>query len=214
MNEHLANPEPVSHEAVQHLLPWLLSGTLDNADRALIAPHLESCPQCQAELAWQRTLSATLSDTDTDAALDPDRAFAALLPRLGAQEAPVRVLERWRGALAANSAWLRWAALGQLAMIAILGALLVRPASHGGDYRALGAAPVARGDAVIVFKPDTSEREMRRILQASGARVIDGPTVTDAYVLALPPGGAAAALARLGAENAVTLARPLGAEEP
>ena len=32
---------------------------------------------------------------------------------------------------------------------------------------------------------------MRRILQASGARVVDGPTVTDAYVLALPAAQAA-----------------------
>jgi cysteine synthase len=64
-----------------------------------------------------------------------------------------------------------------------------------------------------VFKPDTTEREMRRILQASGARVVDGPTVTDAYVLALPAAQAPAALARLRAEPAVTLAQALGTED-
>ena len=64
---------------------------------------------------------------------------------------------------------------------------------------------------MVVFRPDTPEREMRRILQASGARVVDGPTATDAYLLAVPAAQAAPALARLRAERAVTLAQPLAA---
>jgi hypothetical protein len=197
------------HESVQRLLPWMLSGTLDSDDLELIQPHLASCQECQAELDWQREIIAAAPAPDP--ALDPERAFAALLPRLGPQEARVGVLERWREALAANSAWLRWTALAQLATIGVLAAMLARPAPDPG-YRALGAAPHAGGDAVIMFKPDTTESEMRRILQASGARVVDGPTVTDAYVLALPPGQAAGALARQRAEQAVSLARPLGVE--
>ncbi|MES2017486.1 MAG: hypothetical protein V4484_13415 [Pseudomonadota bacterium] len=150
-------------------------------------------------------------DQDELAGCNPDRAFAALLPRLGPQETRSGVLARWRGALAANSAWLRWTALAQLLTIGVLAAMLSRTEPH--SYRALGATAKANGDAVVMFKPDTSERDMRRILQASGARIIDGPTVTDAYILALPDGTAKAAMARLDAESAVTLARPLAAQE-
>lgn len=211
MKNHVAKPQPVTHETAQELLPRLLAGTLDSAELAKIQSHLQTCPQCQAELEWQRKLRAAAPAPD--AAFDADRALAKLLPRLGPQESRIGVLERWREAVAANSAWLRWTALAQLAAIGAMAVMLARLDSNPGDYRALGAAPRATGDAVVMFKPETTEKEMRRILQASGARVVDGPTVTDAYVLALPAAQAPAALARLRAERAVTLAQALGAEE-
>ena len=205
MNSHLA--KPATHEAAQLLLPWLLAGTLDGAELAIVQHHLQGCAQCQADLAWQRKLRAAAPAPD--AAFDADRALAQLLPRLGPQSSRLGVLDRWRKAAAANSAWLKWTATVQLAAIGVLSVLL---AGHdGADYRAMGAAPRADANAVVMFRPDTSEREMRRIQQASGARVVDGPTVTDAYVLALPASQASAALARMRAERAVTLAQPLAA---
>jgi hypothetical protein len=211
MNRHVIHPDQVTHQSVQHLLPWLLAGTLDSADIALIEPHLQTCARCRADLDWQRQVRAAAPPPD--AGFDADRALAQLLPRLGPQAPRSGLLDRWRQAVAANSAWLRWTAVAQLAAIGALSIMLIRPASNSGDYRALGAAASAqRGNVVLMFKPDTTEREMRRILQASAARVIDGPTVTGAYVLALPAAQASpAALARLRAESAVTLAQPLAA---
>jgi hypothetical protein len=210
MNSQVTNPDQVTHQKVQHLLPWLLAGTLDSAEQALAQAHMQACAQCQADLDWQRKLRAAAPLPDT--AFDPDRAFAQLLPRLGPQAPRVGVLDRWRRAAAANSAWLRWTAVAQLAAIGALSLMLARQWPAAGDYRAMGAAPQTQGTVVVVFKPDTTEREMRRILQAGGARVVDGPTVTDAYVLALPASQAGAALTRLRAEPAVTFAQPLTAE--
>lgn len=198
---------PATHQHAQPLLPWLLAGTLDDADLAAIERHVAGCAECQADLAWQRQLRA--ASAPPDSGCDADRAFASLLPRLGAQAPGVGVLARWRDAAAANNAWLRWGAGAQLVAIAALALLLARPSIESG-YRALGTAPHA-GSVVVTFRPDTPEREIRRILQANGARVIDGPTVTDAYVLALPAAPSDSALARLRAESAVTLAEPLTA---
>jgi hypothetical protein len=214
MNSHLAQTAPATHQAVQQMLPWLLAGTLDSAELAMVELHLQSCAQCQADLAWQRKLRVAAA-LPPDDAFDADRAFAQLLPRLGPQASSSRVgvLDRWRKAAAANGAWLKWTAAFQLAAIGVLSLMLVRP-GHDADYRAMGAAARADGNAVVMFRPDTTEREMRRILQASGARVVDGPTVTDAYVLALPASQLPAALARMRAERAVTLAQPLAAKAP
>ena len=210
MNSHVANPDPVTHEKAQRLLPWLLAGTLDSVELAQVQAHLLTCAQCRADLDWQRKLRAAAPLPDS--AFDAGRAFAQLLPRLGPQAPRFGVLARWRRATAANSAWLRWTAVAQLAAIGVLSLMLARPSTEPGDYRAMGAAPQSQGNLVVVFRPDTTEREMRRILQASGARVVDGPTVTDAYVLALPASQAGAALTHLRAEPAVTLAQPLAAE--
>lgn len=202
---YLANADP--HQAVQQLLPWLLAGTLEGAERTLVERHLQGCAQCAADLAWQRRLRAAAAAPD--AAFDADRALAQLLPRLGPQASPVGRLARWRRAAAANGAWLKWTVAAQLAAIGVLSLQLA--GQRDADYRALGGMPRADGNAVVMFRPETTERDMRRILQASGARVVDGPTVTDAYVIALPPARAHAALARMRAERAVTLAQPLAA---
>ena len=205
MNSHAATPDPRIHQAVQQMLPWLLAGTLDPAELAIAEPHLRECAECRADLAWQRKLRAATRAADD--AFDADRAFAQLLPRLGPQAPRFGVPARWRRAAAANGAWLRWTAVAELAAIGVLSLMLARPAP---GYRALGAPGALDGNAVVVFRPDTTEREMRRILTAAGARVVDGPTAMDAYVLALPATQPGATLLQLRAEPAVTLAQPLG----
>ena len=95
----------------------------------------------------------------------------------------------------------------------MLGLAVARPgADDEGRYRTLSsraAAQGTQGNLVVSFDPATPERELRRILQASGARVVDGPTASDAYVLAVAPAQAAPVLRRLRAESAVTLAERL-----
>jgi hypothetical protein len=213
MNTPADQAAPLSHQTAQQLLPWLLAGTLDGAELARVQRHVHACAQCQVELEWQRKLLAA-AQAPRDCAFDADRAYAKLLPRLGPQapRAGSGILGRWRSATAANSPWLRWTALAQLAVIGVLGVMLARPGRDADDFRALGSAAQSQGQLVVVFKPATTEREMRRILQTNGARVIDGPTVTEAYILALPASQANAALGRMRAEPAVTLVQPLSAE--
>jgi hypothetical protein len=94
-------------------------------------------------------------------------------------------------------------------VIAGLAALLLRPAADPADYHVLGSGVAAGGNLVVVFQPNTSERDLRRILQAQNARVVDGPTVTDAYLISVPAAGRAQALQALRAESAVKLVEPL-----
>ncbi|WP_371865087.1 zf-HC2 domain-containing protein [Duganella aquatilis] len=115
----------------------------------------------------------------------------------------------WRAAAANQPSWLRWAVAAQWVAIVGLGALLLRPDAEPAAYRTLGAGAAAMGNLVVVFQPSTSEHELRRILQAQNARVVDGPTVTDAYLLNVPAASRAQALQALRAESAVKLVEPL-----
>jgi hypothetical protein len=104
----------------------------------------------------------------------------------------------------------------QFCAIAVLAVLLARLAAQpdsAHDYHVLGAAG-SNGAArvVVTFRPDTPERELRRIVRASGARIVGGPTVTDAWLVGAD-GRLAPVLARLRAEPAVTLAEPLSTDE-
>lgn len=218
MNTGSRMADDAAHRATQDCLPWLLNGTLGDAERDAAQSHLRNCAACRADLGALRRLREAAHPADPEC--DPDRAFAQLQVRLDAAGPATQgqggAAWSWLAATrrAANDArWLRRAALAQAGVIVLLAALLSAvlgwPGQADGAWRALGAAPQAEQQAVVVFRPDTPERELRRVVRASGARIVGGPTVTDAYVLAAPAGQAAAALARLRAEPAVLLAEPL-----
>jgi hypothetical protein len=106
---------------------------------------------------------------------------------------------------------MQWALAAQLLLIAGLGAQLVR--QHD-DYRLLGGAAAGPANLVVVFRPETSERQLRTILHDSGARVVGGPTVTNAWLLEVPPAGLGRAVTHLRGEAAVELAEPLAPDGP
>jgi hypothetical protein len=220
------------HNEAQDALPWLANGTLCGTELDRVQAHVETCAQCRADLAVLRTVHAAGPGPDLD--WDPERALGRLLPQLDAplpaqdaadvpavQAPPAQpapgLLQRWRTRLAANDrTWLRAAVAAQFCAIAVLAVLLGRLAAQpdsAHDYHVLGAAG-ANGAArvVVTFRPDTPERELRRIVRASGARIVGGPTVTDAWLVGAD-GRLAPVLARLRAEPAVTLAEPLSTDE-
>ena len=209
------------HVEAQDALPWLANGTLAGAELERVQAHVAFCAACRADLALLRTAQAAGPGPDLD--WDPERALARLQPQLDApQDMPspepprAGLLQRWRTRLAANDGtWLRAAVAAQFCGIAVLAALLARPAdrSNAPDaYHALGAAGAHDAARLVVtFRPDTPEAELRRIVRAGGAHVVGGPTVTDAWLLGVD-GDAAPVLARLRAEPAVTLAEPLTAD--
>jgi hypothetical protein len=168
------------------------------------------CARCRQEVEWLRGLHSALQAGEKSA--QGGSAFRKLRRRL---EARRRRPGRISGSLLA-APWTHWVIGAQLALIAGLGTVTYQStfqdADHDGRYRTLaapGVATVAPGAIVVVFDPGTSEAELRRVLRAAGARVVDGPTATNAYVLDVPPRDQARALQTLRAERAVTLAEEL-----
>lgn len=214
------------HRAAQEALPWMANATLDAGEEERLRAHLRDCACCRDELALLQAVRAAGPGPGSGPApgCDPDRAWARMQQRLDqpqsaadpVPDAPTSMpgmLARWRARIAANDrSWLRGALALQCCLIAVLAALLVRP-DRGRDadmgYRGLGASAPVQAGILVVFRPDTPERELRRIVRASGAHLAGGPTAADAWLL--DGGDTAAVLARLRAEPAVELAEPLGA---
>lgn len=231
-NDRSAHAAAAHHEA-QQALPWLANASLAGAELERVQMHLRGCALCRADLAQLHTLRAT--EPDLLPGLDVDAALARLLPQLDATEPlqtkPLPVQRDWRSRVAANErSWLRAALVMQCAAIAVLAVLVWRPggaqdnvadpvaeraadptADHAGSYHVLGASagPGSQSSLIVVFKPETPEREVRRIVRASGAHISGGPTATGAWLLGTDL-SAGQATTRLRAESAVTLAEPLG----
>jgi anti-sigma factor RsiW len=207
------------HGAVQALLPWYANGTLEPAERAEVEAHLGACARCRADLEFQRLVRTT---PVAPAAGDVERGWLALRARLASEPAPspaarpaatgrARAPLRWPMRHSSLPRWLMPALALQAAFVVMLAAAwLVVPRPD--DYRTLGAAaPPPAANALVVFRPDATEAEIRRALRAADARVVGGPTVTDAYLLRVPALDAAT-LGRLRAEPAVARLESLEGE--
>jgi anti-sigma factor RsiW len=218
--------DSAEHQATQQLLPWWVNGSLDAAGHARVEAHLAECPRCQADAAWQARLRAAPEGaTPRDGVVERD--WAALRRRLpvdqvdgnhgradnsardpGVAPPPRRAAPGWQR----TARWLPLALGIQAALVLALvfGLPLMQGAPEA--YRALGAAPGATGaNALVVFDAGASEAQVRSALRASGARLLGGPTVTDAYLLQL---SGPEALQRLRAQPGVARVESLDAGAP
>lgn len=188
------------HHAVQELLPWFAMDALAGDDVQLVQRHLLSCRRCQADAASQRRLSASLAPDGAEA----DLSYRKLLGRI---EAPAK-----KGSSPMRRtpvSWERWTLAGLAVSLALL---LLAPSSLTPRYHGLGSAGGTQGNIVLRFQPDTSEQELRQILRRSGARLVDGPTAANAYVLSVARSEQERALVALRREHAVSMAQPLDVE--
>lgn len=210
---------PDAHRELQELLPWHASGALDAADALRVEQHLAGCAQCRDEMAFEQRLLALAGAEPSPADADAIEQGLARVRRRIDDEAATRQPPPRRDAATGMhmrpGTWWRWLVAAQFAAIVGLSAALLWTAPRSADYRAL-AGPAAVPDAanaqlVVRFRPDATEREMRAALAAASARLVNGPTATDAYLLAVPAGKLPDAVAYLRAHPAVTLAESLEA---
>lgn len=207
------------HRQAERLLPWLVNGTLDDDERAMVEGHVDACADCQQQLAqWQVVQSACAVPTAT--APDPGPSFMRLRTRLQMPRArhPGSRWSTMRSAWTAAPAWMRGAVAAPCALLlALAGAWFV--GGQPAPYRTLGdvAAPApASKDArlVVVFEPGASQARTQRLLRASDARIVDGPNDVGAYVLAVPAARVARVRDALRAAPGVTLVESLDPAPP
>jgi len=196
------------HEQAQQLLPWYVNGTLEPDDRAMVEAHLADCAECRADLAAEQVLARDVAALP----LDVEHAWSMLSERIDAEGPPRRLAEPVP--FLRRKVAMGWALGGPLAAAAAVAfAVMVvpgAPSPAGETYRALGSAPTAQpGNALVMFRPDARDVDLRSALTKAGARVVDGPTATGAYVVRIAPAGRAQALDRLRATPQVALAEPI-----
>lgn len=199
------------HDQAQRLLPWYANGTLDPDEAASVEAHLADCAECQADLRMERALGRE----DVATPLDVDRGWAALREQMTRTPAirPATAMEPpARRAFFRRPIAIGWAMAAQAAMLV----LFVGIGRYGTEptpppiYKALGTPrTTATGNIVVLFRPDTVERDLRQALVTSGARLVGGPTASDAYILQVADAGRVAALSSLRANSHVMVAEPI-----
>jgi hypothetical protein len=204
--------DPAAHKVVDVLLPWFVNGTLEGDELAFVQQHLGECLRCQREVEWLREFhAACVAAAEVPGSSDGVRHLRRQLDAPRKRHGMLgRLRVHWRRALP----WSQWVIVAQLAGIVVLGALVVAGDDGAARYRTLGAGSTAptTGTHVVVFEPTATESELRRILRAAGATIVNGPTQANAYVLDLPKGRQDQAVRALKAERLVVLIESLGPE--
>jgi hypothetical protein len=200
------------HEEAWDLLPWFVNRTLDEGELQSVEEHLEGCGICREEVRFLRGFAEALQD-EGDLAVGADAGLERVRGRLGAAGAGGRGAasgRRWLSGLRRAPAPLRWALAAQLVVILGLAGLVAGPLLEGpggapadpaaslrsaepapaGPFRTLTEAPeaTAAGDAAllrVVFAERTREREIRGALISVGGRIVDGPSPTGVYTVAV-----------------------------
>lgn len=200
------------HSAADVLLPFYVNGTLRGEELAFVREHVEGCEQCRREVDWLHTVYAACAssplfkETTDGVSASP----ALVVPHNSVDRRRLGIRTGWRAA----QPWTRWLIAAQLAAIVVLATLLASPDSRqAASYRTLGSAnPVSetRDTVVVRFDAAITAAELRRIVLGVDARIVDGPSATDVFVLALPAEQIDQALAALRAEPAVRVAERLG----
>ena len=187
------------HHDVQSLLPWFVTGTLEVPQADRVEAHLAHCARCQADLAWQRRFRDAPVEIvpvrDVEAGWTALRRQLAPGPEAGAASAapPPR-----------GRPWVPSFALGiPLVLASAMAGVWIGTTRPAEPYATLGnGAAIAPANALVVFRPDATETEIRSALRIGDARLVGGPTVTDAYLVRVPD-VKAERLARLRAQPAV-----------
>jgi anti-sigma factor RsiW len=197
-----------AHERAQQLLPWYVNGTLEAAEAAMVEAHLAECAECRNDLAAERVLAREVAALP----LDVEHAWSTLSDRIDAAGPPRRLAEpvpflRRKVAMG----WVLGGPLAAAAAVAFAVAIVPgAPSPAGETYRALGSAPTAApGNALVMFRPDARDSDMRVALTKAGARIVDGPTASGAYVVRIAPASRAQALDGLRATPQIILAEPI-----
>lgn len=203
------------HHQVQLLLPWYVTGRLEPTEHARVEAHLGVCQDCQAELIFERQLDAEVADLPLEVERDWARMRRRIDPGASPQAATEAAPATFPGRRPRTGGrWLGWAVAAQITLVVLVGGL-VASRTLPARYQTLGApAQAAPGNIIVIFRPDISERALRLTLRANDARLVDGPTPADAYVLHVPAARRAAVLADLRARPEIVLAQPIGDDGP
>lgn len=179
-------------DEIETLLPFYLNGTLEGSELATVEDWLASDPAAPAALeAAEAEFSGTMAANE--AIRPPADALSRFSKLLDAEAGPVRepqaqsllsrLWERFMG-LPVGVAWGAAAALLALVMVQSV----LEPGGRGNDVQVAGTGEdqTKLPFALVTFKPDAKMADIATLLGDTGATIIDGPTASGVFRIAIP----------------------------
>lgn len=172
----------LSHAEAWALIPWLINGTLGDDEAIRVRAHCDVCARCRREMSEQARLAAAVADHDLqDDVLEG--AWAAMRVRLqGSVPAG-----RGRDGRGQDRRWWRWGwwAVPAATAAAAVTLLVATPSPPPAPFVTL-TEPLPRPVHSVLrvrAQPGVEEATVRRLFEAHGLTVIDGPGASGVYTV-------------------------------
>ncbi len=168
--EHTTHPE--------ELLPWFVNGTLSVEERVEVEQHVESCVQCQQEIALLQKIRTEVKDTPVQS--PGEFGLNRLLNEVRHKQKGVGVTPQTQ-----SRGWQTGLAIAASLMIFVQAGLL-----FDAWFLSKPMSPLAgpQKDGVVLqvtFEPTTTEAQIRELMTDIQATFIDGPSSLGLYRIRL-----------------------------
>lgn len=209
------NLSTLPHRRIWELIPWVVNGSADAADRQAVEEHLRDCGDCRDEYAFQSRLHAGIAaETTSTSDAQAQAGLRQLLARIDAgtrPEAAPAAPRRFRPGSRALLAAVVVQAIG----LALFAVLLLQRERVDARYETLTRAPERAVPAAIrlVPAPALTLAELQALLASQKLHVVESNPAGSIYGLAfdeaVPSDAVAATVERLRANRGVLLAEPI-----
>ena len=218
------------HAATRELIPWVVNGHASPEECTRVRTHLDACAACRADYEQEAQLYRVMHE-EGSVVFAPENSFQKLMTRIdsgpGAAEREPPAARATAALPRGHSRTVRWLAAAVVVQALGLGfsAWLLNSQNRlfaTRYFTQTQAAPDYTQTSRVraVFAPDITLEALQRLLIASHARIIDGPTEAGVYTLGFAPGVLAsrgqleARVRELRADPRVRFAEPVAAGVP
>lgn len=207
----MSAPEPVTHEQAIELLPWLVSGSLADAEQAAVLEHARFCVACKLELDSLGDIQQAIAgESAAQPVPAPDmRRINRRIDDLTAHRNRIGNLRARFAGLFANP-W-RAAFVAQAVVLVVAVAVWLGREPVVAEFTTLTRSQeLPAGDYVrVVFSPELGEAQITPLLDELKLDVVAGPSERGIYTLSVVVGmDREAVLTALRGNAKVLLAEP------
>jgi anti-sigma factor RsiW len=175
------------HRLAWDQIPWIVNGSLSEAERLVVESHLQACADCRQEFEFQRRLATSMEPLGTED-VDSQQSWKRLRARIDATGRSERAGQQGQRRIRNMSGeWIPWLVAAMVVQAIGLGVLgtVTWSKPTAGTYRTLSAPEVPTGAATIrvVFSPDMTLGRMQGLLTAAALQVQSGPSSAGVWSL-------------------------------
>jgi anti-sigma factor RsiW len=196
-------PQDGTPHEIELLLPWYATGKLSDEERAEVERYLADHPAARVNLDEAMAERDGTIHVNEHLPVPGHSALTRLMADISAESGPVRVAREkaprgnwfngWLAALSPRAMGAMAAAcLAIVAIQAMAIGVLVRDGGSG-FHTASGTGETAPAAQIMVaFSPTATAEAITKLLDESGAVIVDGPKAGGIFGLGIAPGGDAA----------------------
>jgi len=157
------------------LLPWYINDTLDEDENRMVAEALEKDENLKKEYELLKSISTAMQ---TDEIQTPGEIGLARLKR--SMKTSTQSSQQTVQKSSATTRW-KFAAIAASLLLIVQVSFTLNQTSEQEYYQPLGSEKKSQDTITVTFSPTATEQQIREVLLASHALIVDGPSAAGIY---------------------------------